>query len=259
MVLLAPRDGSAHDTRLAEVLAFHQDLIEREYDIQGLRDGSALAPSSIRERNLTREWFARAQFKLFSNHQRIAFLLRKLERLFSENPNPYHISPEKIKTLYQIIAPFSDFYFNLKQQKNDLRRYYEKKLAEQQRNLLSRIQLRRYVRMLKDYNERVIPELENQLEYFHSVLKVYTEGLSNPRLPRIESVCTQIAPSHKEALQECTICYEDVQEAQDDTEDPQATGLWLPCQHGFHKNCILPWLHTHNTCPTCRQEVLTAG
>lgn len=45
----------------------------------------------------------------------------------------------------------------------------------------------------------------------------------------------------------CAICLEDMKENED--------VIILPCNHGFHQNCIGTWLSAHNVCPTCRQTL----
>jgi len=47
----------------------------------------------------------------------------------------------------------------------------------------------------------------------------------------------------------CTVCQE-VYKSGDQA-------MKLPCNHLYHKDCILPWLESHNTCPTCRYELPT--
>lgn len=48
----------------------------------------------------------------------------------------------------------------------------------------------------------------------------------------------------------CTICIKP-------NEEENEVFLVLPCKHNFHRSCILPWLEKTNSCPLCRQELLT--
>lgn len=46
----------------------------------------------------------------------------------------------------------------------------------------------------------------------------------------------------------CTICHDPFEIGRKVKE--------LPCNHIYHRHCILPWLARHNSCPICRRSVL---
>ena len=45
----------------------------------------------------------------------------------------------------------------------------------------------------------------------------------------------------------CAVCQDSYHLGQD--------VLWVPCDHVFHRDCILPWLKSSSTCPICRAHV----
>ena len=45
----------------------------------------------------------------------------------------------------------------------------------------------------------------------------------------------------------CSICLEQFK----DDEDV----IILPCRHGFHPDCLDPWLKMHSECPSCRAKL----
>jgi E3 ubiquitin-protein ligase RNF115/126 len=48
---------------------------------------------------------------------------------------------------------------------------------------------------------------------------------------------------------QCAVCMDDFHLG--------AAAKQLPCKHVFHKDCIVPWLDLHSSCPVCRFELPT--
>lgn len=45
----------------------------------------------------------------------------------------------------------------------------------------------------------------------------------------------------------CAICVEQIQMG--------FKGMFVPCGHIYHPDCLNPWFKTHNSCPICRHEL----
>ena len=45
----------------------------------------------------------------------------------------------------------------------------------------------------------------------------------------------------------CAVCVEHI--------DIGKKGMFMPCGHIYHPDCLKPWLETNNTCPVCRFEL----
>lgn len=65
--------------------------------------------------------------------------------------------------------------------------------------------------------------------------------------PASEAFMNELKTQKKSNVQDdCVICME-----------PLSDHCALPCQHVFHKQCILPWLTSKSSCPSCRAQMPT--
>ena len=45
----------------------------------------------------------------------------------------------------------------------------------------------------------------------------------------------------------CTVCCDSI--------NVDTKGMFMPCGHVYHPDCLQPWLENHNSCPVCRFEL----
>ena len=67
------------------------------------------------------------------------------------------------------------------------------------------------------------------------------------KLPLIK--ITENKLKNTEDVLECPVCKDEFKLDEEVIE--------MPCKHMFHNDCIMPWLKQHNSCPTCRYELVT--
>ncbi|XP_033750157.1 E3 ubiquitin-protein ligase RNF115-like [Pecten maximus] len=87
--------------------------------------------------------------------------------------------------------------------------------------------------------DNIITQLLNQLEGSGPAPADKTKIDS---LPSVRVTQKQVS----ETIQ-CSICMEDF--------SLNEVVKKLPCEHHYHKDCIVPWLEMHGTCPVCRKDL----
>ncbi|XP_026817899.1 E3 ubiquitin-protein ligase RNF126-like isoform X1 [Rhopalosiphum maidis] len=95
----------------------------------------------------------------------------------------------------------------------------------------------------RDGLDSIVSQLLNQID-----------GAGPPPLTKekIQEIPTAvISQEHLDLKLQCSVCWEDF------TIDEKV--MKLACDHMFHKDCIIPWLELHGTCPICRKYLADDG
>jgi len=93
---------------------------------------------------------------------------------------------------------------------------------------------------LGDYAFGNMDDVLNQLLQVQGRAKPRTSETFIKNLKEIE-VTNDDSSDHTEGCAVCKDCFEKKQIVHK-----------LPCGHFYHRDCILPWIRKHNTCPVCR-------
>ena len=91
-----------------------------------------------------------------------------------------------------------------------------------------------------------LPAMDDIITQFISQLGELGDN-GPPPAPKdhIDSLITiDISEKELEVNLDCAVCKEEFNMSE--------KAVKLPCGHTYHKDCIIPWLNLHNSCPTCR-------
>ncbi|XP_056689893.1 E3 ubiquitin ligase BIG BROTHER-related-like [Spinacia oleracea] len=109
--------------------------------------------------------------------------------------------------------------------------------------------------------ERMTQNLDQYISSSHEEIQI-SEGMMVPAdntvmttdVKRV-SVQDYLAATRTNNAEElCSICLDDFKEQQQQQQQQQLMCL-LPCNHGFHENCIGKWFKINHFCPLCRYEL----
>ncbi|KAI7850349.1 hypothetical protein BDC45DRAFT_518615 [Circinella umbellata] len=87
------------------------------------------------------------------------------------------------------------------------------------------------------------------------VSQLLEESQSNAKGPppasdRFIRLLPKVKSSQIDSDETCIIC-------KDNLKNSESSVTQMPCGHYFDRECLVPWLELHHTCPLCRFEVET--
>ena len=103
----------------------------------------------------------------------------------------------------------------------------------------------------QDFFEMVRRISEQEAEARARKKRAKTESVQKLPIVKIEAKhCKKVIGSTEMEPPSCTVCC--------DAISLGSRGMFMPCGHIYHPDCLNPWLKDHNTCPVCRFELPTA-
>ncbi|OHT00753.1 hypothetical protein TRFO_32434 [Tritrichomonas foetus] len=100
-----------------------------------------------------------------------------------------------------------------------------------------------------NFNDFFIGTEEQLSALAERLFRMNQQSLGTP--PTDEHYLANLQPEKYES----GVCVEDVCSVCLDQLEEGADVIVLPCKHGFHPDCISPWLKMHSECPSCRHRL----
>ena len=106
------------------------------------------------------------------------------------------------------------------------------------------------IKELKIYIHSLFRYLLYVFNTIHSLTRYIILTYNSNSKPASSKVIEKLELIHNPSDSLCSIC-------QNEWNTEQGAWKMPTCIHCFHKDCIIQWWKTHNTCPLCRAEVET--
>ena len=100
-----------------------------------------------------------------------------------------------------------------------------------------------------DFFEMVRRISEQEAEARARKKRAKTDSVQKLPIVKIETKHCKKGPNGQMEPPSCTVCC--------DVIALGSKGMFMPCGHIYHPDCLQPWLKDHNTCPVCRFELPT--
>lgn len=108
------------------------------------------------------------------------------------------------------------------------------------------------IRLFSHYENIKIPLIKHILKFKNWLIKNYKHDINNVNYMYLYNKYTdemndKSGVTNYYDIKECPICYEEIHNNE----------VKLKCNHSYHEHCINCWLIKNDTCPYCRDKIIT--